>query len=231
VIRRHAGRLTWTGVFCAVALLVAATTAATSSAAPKAKPAAPITPTLVAGDARIGRDKAESERCLECHVTARHNVTTEGRFAKLTGQVPEYMVKQIRNFRSGERRHDFMAIMARSIDDADAADIAAFFAEQEPMQGDGSGDNAAARALYERGDAARQIVACVQCHGERGKGTTVNGVRSPVIGGQEARYIEKQLLDWRSGERRNSADGAMNRVTKALTDSEIQALSDYLAGL
>ena len=190
--------------------------------APRAVAAAPR------GDAVAGKEKADAERCIECHspdprLSGPDN-GTGGKFAKLTGQAPDYLVKQLRNFRSGDRRHDFMAMMARSIDDVAAADIAAYFASLPVMRGDGSGAAPVAREFY--------VAACVECHGEAGKGgKTVSGVNAPVIGGQDQRYLEKQLTEWRSGERRNSPDGAMNRVTKALTDDEIRTLANYLAGL
>jgi cytochrome c553 len=178
------------------------------------------------GDARSGEGKAESERCTECHsneaVAAASKRGSEGKFPRLAGQSREYLMKQLRDFRSGVRKHDFMAIMARNLDDADAADITAYFSGLPPMQGDGSGDTPAARALY--------ATACTACHGEAGKGQAVAGVTAPVIGGQEWRYLEKQLLEWRSGERSNSVDGAMNRAARALTESEIQMLASYLAG-
>jgi cytochrome c553 len=188
------------------------------------------------GDTLAGKEKADAERCIECHSTdprlSGPDNGTGGRFAKLTGQAPDYLVKQLRDFRSGERRHDFMAMMARSIDEADAADIAAYFASLPLMRGDGSGDTLPARALYTRGDPTRGIAACVECHGEAGKSSkTVSSVNAPVIGGQDGRYLETQLTDWRNGERRNSPDGAMNRVTQALTDDEIRTLANYLAGL
>lgn len=186
-----------------------------------------------AGDARLGQDKAESERCLECHSPDPQDTATSGpeaRFAKLTGQAPDYMLKQIRDFRSGARRHDFMSMMARSLDDADAADIVAFFASRPAMKGDGSGDNDTGRRLYIQGDPQRGIPACIGCHGEAGKGQVVDGVRLPLLGGQQARYLDQQLRAWRNGERRNSAGGTMNLFTKALTDPEIEALASYLAG-
>ena len=184
---------------------------------------------LAGGDARLGQAKADSERCLECHSPDPHDGPVSGpeaRFAKLTGQGPDYMLKQIRDFRSGARKHDFMAMMARSLDDADAADIAAFFASRPAMQGSG-GDHAPGRRLYAEGDASRGIAACIACHGERGKGRGIAGV--PVIGGQQWRYLDQQLRAWRSGERRNSPDGTMNAAARALTDSEIEALASYLA--
>jgi len=207
-------RSRWTPIACAALLFLCGAAAA-------------------AGDARLGQDKADSERCLECHSPQPHDTPTSGpdaRFAKLTGQAPDYMLKQIRDFRSGARKHDFMAMMARSIDDADAADIVAFFASLPPMKGDGSGDNEPGRRLYTNGDAARGIAACIGCHGPAGKGRTIGGTPLPVIGGQQWRYLDQQLRAWRSGERRNSPDGAMNAVTRALTDPEIEALASYLAG-
>jgi cytochrome c553 len=57
-----------------------------------------------------------------------------------------------------------------------------------------------------------------------------SGAASPPIGGQEWRYLEKQLLDWRSGDRSNSNDGVMNRIAKSFSDEEVRALADYLAG-
>jgi cytochrome c553 len=205
-------KVRWASPICMSMLCAAALTAAASPAP--------------GGDARLGQDKAESERCTECHsneaVAAASKKGSEGKFPRLAGQAPEYLLKQLRNFRSGERQHDFMAIMARNLDDADAADIAAYFGSLPAMQGDGSGNTPAARELYAQ--------TCMACHGEAGKGQAAAGVKPPVIGGQEWRYLDKQLRDWRSAERRNSADGAMNRVTRSLTDSEIQALADYLAG-
>lgn len=200
----------------------------------KAAPVAVPVPALpFRGDAVAGLLKSESERCQECHGVdgqgAGHSNSTEGKFAKLAGQRPEYLVKQIQDFRSGARMHDFMAIMARSLDDADLVDIAAYFAAQSRMQGDGTGATPVAQRLYAEGDATRGITACASCHGEQGKG--LPGNPAPLIGGQEWRYLDTQLRAWRSGERRNSDGGVMNQVTRSLTEAEVQALVDYLAGL
>lgn len=188
--------------------------------------------TALRGNTVLGKEKSDAERCQECHGTQGQGSASEpdGKFAKLAGQYPEYIVKQVRNFRTGERRHDVMAIMARSIDDTDAADIAAYFAAQDRMRGDGTGDSPGARQLYTQGDAARNIAACAECHGAQGQGKSAGKEQFPVIGGQDRRYLEKQLIEWRSGERRNSPGAVMNHVAKALTDPEIKALAAYIAG-
>jgi cytochrome c553 len=184
------------------------------------------------GNALLGKDKSDAERCQECHGVdghgQRHPNGPEGKFAKLAGQHPEYLLKQLADFRSGARKNDQMAIMARTVADEDLADIVAYFSSQKPMRGEGGVSDAIGRKLYTQGDAGRGIPACATCHGEAGQGT--EGMAAiPRVGGQEWLYLERQLLDWRSGERKNSPGGLMNQAVKGLTDSEIQALANYLA--
>ncbi|MDO9237271.1 MAG: c-type cytochrome [Aquabacterium sp.] len=219
-----------------VFLLTSALLSSLALAAPKARQAeAKSTKTVVLkGDPVVGREKADSERCVECHGLkgqgAEHPNSAEAKFAKLAGQYPDYILKQIRDFRSGARKHDQMAIMARSVSDEDVLDIAAYFASQQAMNGKDGDLHEIGKELYQAGDAARGIPACASCHGANGKGLQANKL-APIVGGQEWRYLDKQLRDWRSGERRNSPDGAMNKATAALTDKEIESLADYLSGL
>jgi len=178
------------------------------------------------GDVDRGRAKAESERCIECHGADGKGNGLDGKFARLAGQYPAYLVKQLDDFRSGARRHDLMGIMARSLDAPDLADIAAYYAAQQRMHGADGAAPDAARRLYVEGDAARGIASCAGCHGAQGEGAGAAGF--PVIGGQEVKYLQNQLRAWRSGERTNSAGGVMNAVAKGLTDAEIEALSHYV---
>jgi cytochrome c553 len=187
------------------------------------------------GDVAEGKLKSEDNRCQECHGSDGNgqglNKGAAGKFAKLAGQYPDYITKQIRDFRTGERKSDLMQIMAKSIDDSDAVDIAAYFSSQKKMQGDGGGDNPVGKNLFTNGDASRNILPCSSCHGVAGKGVESVAQTVPVIGGQDKLYLEGQLQSWRSGERHNSAGGVMNAVAKQLTDAEVQALTDYISGL
>jgi cytochrome c553 len=216
----------------------------TSKSSKAGKATKPVAPTKVADpepNVALGKEKADSERCMECHgEDGQGSVVTngtEGHFAKLAGQHPAYVLKQIRDFRSGARKHDQMAIMARSVSDEDVRDIAAYFAGLPVMAPDGSGRVPAkaealskGRALFEEGDAARGVPSCASCHGPKGEGIPAQPL-VPIVGGQEWRYVDKQLRDWRAGERRNGPDPLMNQVTKVLTDKDIEALATYLSGM
>ena len=187
----------------------------------------------VTGDPATGRQKLDAERCLECH-DSKGNESSQGavnKFATLSGQLEIYIVKQVHDFRDGRRQYDFMTMMAKSLTEQDLADIAAFFGHQNPMQGDGSGQNEHASDLFQNGDANRHIVACVTCHGPQGQGQVAGKVIYPAIAGQQWLYLEQQLRDWRSGERNNSTGNVMGNTVRLLTDEEIVLLSHYIAGL
>lgn len=197
---------------------------------------------LDSASADNGKLLSNDERCQECHgVDGNIHANNEaGKIPKLAGQHPAYLLKQFTDFRSGDRHHDFMAMMARTVDDETAADIFAHYAAQPVMRGSGTGDNLLGKKLYLEGDSTRQIQACANCHGIDGRGLAPNhpspvaglGLEFiPIIGGQDWHYLDQQLRDWRSGERSNSSDGIMNKITANLRDDEIKALTDYISSL
>lgn len=197
---------------------------------------------LESASAENGKILSNDERCQECHgVDGNIHANNEaGKIPKLAGQHPAYLLKQFNDFRSGARHHDFMAMMARTVDDETAADIFAHYAAQPVMQGGGSEVNPVGKKLYIEGDNTRQIQACANCHGADGRGLAPNHPSPvaeldlefiPVIGGQDWHYLDQQLRDWRNGERTNSSDGIMNKITANLRDDEIKALTDYISSL
>ncbi len=173
--------------------------------------------------------KTRSELCQGCH--GEFGLSQEHMIPNLAGQYAPYIAKQLRNFQTGARTHQIMSAMATTINDSELIDIAAYFASQKKMQGDGKGDNPVAKNLFTKGDPARGIPPCMSCHGVNGKGQAPNIATYPVIGGQHKGYLRIQLIHWRSGERSNSPDGVMNKVAKTLTDNEIESLTDYISGL
>lgn len=201
---------------------------------------------LDSASADNGKVLSGDERCQECHGADGniHANNEAGKIPKLAGQHSAYLLKQFNDFRSDARHHDFMAMMARTVDDATAADIFAHYAAQPVMQGERKAgkavDNPLGEKLYLEGDDARQIQACANCHGVDGRGlasghpSPVAGLALefiPIVGGQDWHYLDQQLRDWRDGERSNSIDGIMNKITANLRDDELKALTDYIASL
>ena len=208
---------------CLVAVaLLAATTAYASESADVIKQRI--------GNGNPVAGKSKSTLCQGCH--GEDGLSLENLIPHLAGQYATYIAKQLRNFQSGARKHQIMSVMAKTINDFDLADIAAYFASQEKMQGGGWGDNPVAKKLFLKGDMTRNIRPCVSCHGVNGKGKAPNITTFPVIGGQHKAYLRAQLINWRKGERtNNSPDDVMNIIAKSLSDPEIEALTDYLSGL
>jgi cytochrome c553 len=124
-----------------------------------------------------------------------------------------------------------MNIMAEDLTANDMEDIGAYFASQKVMQGEAGNDNPQARNLFINGNPGRDIPPCVSCHGDSGKGRVAENVFYPVIGGQRAIYLRIQLINWKLEDRSNSPGAIMNKIAKALSEDEINALADYISGL
>jgi cytochrome c553 len=170
-----------------------------------------------------------SQLCQGCHGETGNSV--EGLIPRLAGQYSDYISKQFRNYKSGEREHQIMNAMSQIISDEELMDISAYFASQQQMSGGGKIGNATGRSLFTKGSVSRGVLPCEGCHGVNGKGQGPDVFDFPVIGGQNQAYLKVQLQNWRSGARSNSAGGVMNQVAKSLTDDEIQVLSEYVSGL
>ncbi len=207
---------------CFASLVLLVTTQAVASDTPEA-----IKLRIGKGDPVTG--SMTSQLCQGCHGETGKSV--EDLIPRLAGQYSVYIAKQFRNYQTGARKHQIMSAMSQIMSEAELLDIAAYFASQQQMSGGGKSGNAIGKKLFTKGDVARDIPACVGCHGVNGKGQAPDVFDFPVIGGQNQSYLKAQLQNWRSGARSNSAGGVMNQVAKSLTDGEIQALSEYLSGL
>ena len=177
------------------------------------------------GDAAKGETLA-SQVCVACHTFD----GTRGLAANpiLQGQHPEYLLKQLQEFKSGVRDNAIMKGFAAPLSDQDMRDVAAFYASKTAKPGVAT--NKATLLLGERiyrgGIADRRIAACAGCHSPNGAGIPA---QYPRLSGQHGEYAEAQLNAFRSGQRANSLP--MTGVAAKLNDREIKALADYMAGL
>jgi len=217
--------------FLLAALLGAA--AGTSFAAddPVAKPAAeaaakPAKPDPAKGDTIFNATPANSQSCASCH-NADGNSSIPAN-PKLAEQHPEYILKQLQDFKSGKRKSAIMKPMASALSDEDVRNIAWFVGSKKVKTGFSRDQDLVTlgERIYRGGIADRQIAACAGCHSPDGAGIPA---QYPRLGGQHADYTGTQLKLFRSGARLNSIQ--MTGVAAKLTDREIDAVSDYIAGL
>lgn len=178
-----------------------------------------------------GQRKSKSELCQECHGTEGVHEGSAIGVPNLAGQYSGYLLKQLRDFKAGDRKHAVMNVMVENLNDEDLRNIATYFAKQPLMQGKGSAANAVAQNLYTRGDVKRNVLFCKGCHGVDGEGGHSANDIYPAIAGQRRFYLREQLYNWRSASRKNSPDRVMNVIAESLTDTEIEALAEYISDM
>jgi len=179
-----------------------------------------------AGNAAAGKNK--SAVCAGCHGVDGNSAAPN--FPKLAGQDAQYTAKQLSDFKSGARKDPVMAGMAAGLSKKDMDDLGAYYASQKRTKGTPSASADAlkkAERLYRGGNAKSGIAACMSCHGPAGTGIPP---RFPSVSGQHAAYSQKQLLDFKAGTRNNDSE-IMTRTAFLLSEAEIKAVSEYMAGL
>jgi cytochrome c553 len=201
--------------------------AASACAALLAGPAGAAAAEAAAFKADPAKGQVLATACAACHMQD----GTRGLPANpiLQGQHPEYLVKQLTEFKAGKRKNPIMSGMAAAIaTEEDMKHIAAFYASKQAKPGAASNKDTVAlgEQIYRGGIANRQVPACAGCHSPNGAGIPA---QYPRIGGQHADYAEAQLLSFRSGARANSVQ--MTGIAAKLNDREIKAVADYVAGL
>jgi cytochrome c553 len=176
--------------------------------------------------ADAAKGQALASTCLACHTAD----GTRGSPANpiLQGQHPEYLVKQLQEFKSGKRKNAVMMGMAATLSEEDMKHVAAFYGAKKAKTGFAKNKDSLAlgEKIYRGGILERQVPACAGCHSPSGAGIPS---QYPRIGSQHGDYTEAQLVAFRSGARGNNAQ--MTTIAGKMNDREIKAVADYIAGL
>jgi cytochrome c553 len=180
----------------------------------------------------IGDESAPpQERCGLCHGI--DGVSRMAKFPRLAGQKAAYIEKQLRDFREGRRTNDGgqMEAIVTEIAEEQFSEVAAYFAAlppPPPVQAE-SGDAAAGRRLFHKGDAARGIAPCASCHLPGSAQPPAAAALAPHLSAQHPSYLVKQLTDFRQGARDNDGAAGMAATAKVLSDEDVAALAAYLS--
>lgn len=199
------------------------------------------------------KGKIKTAECVACH--GPNGDSAAPTFPKLAGQHASYLQKQLQDFIDGKRSDPSMdATIGRLVKEnklgkQDILDIAAFYESQKAGVGIAQSEHVVlGRKIYEGGNPRTKVPACIGCHSPTGSG---NGpAKYPLLAGQHASYIEKQLKAFRAAAqtvlaykakgkdapkelpgRTNDVNSVMQKVVQDMTDAEIQAVSSYIQGL
>jgi cytochrome c553 len=217
---------------CAVAPVFATTPAAPAAPAAPATAAASApavvavaAPKMAKPDLAKGSEKFTAV-CASCHGADGNSGSPEN--PKLAGQHPEYLVKQLTEFKAGKRKNAIMQGFAATLSDEDMRNIAYWAAGQKQKPGFAKDKELVTlgEKIYKGGIADRQIAACAGCHSPSGAGIPS---QYPRLAGQHADYVASSLRGYRDGTRNNNVQMTQNAAK--LNDREIKAVADYVAGL
>ena len=217
-----------TSLLAALLAVPAVSSFAAGEAAPAhdAAPAAAAAPAKVAKPDLVKGEASFTAVCASCHGADGNSGVPAN--PKLAQQHPEYLIKQLQDFKAGKRKNPIMQGFASALSDEDMKNIAYWATSKKAKTGFAKDKELVAlgERIYRGGVQDRQIAACAGCHSPTGAGIPS---QYPRLGGQHADYTVTQLTAFRDGGRKNSIP--MTQVAAKLNDREIRALADYIAGL
>lgn len=193
--------------------------------------AAPALPAFAAGETPAKPDLAKGKASYEAVCAACHGADGNSTIVlnpKLAHQHPEYLLKQLHDFKSEKRADPVMKGFASMLSEEEMRNITGWLATQPAKTGFATDKELAklGERIYRGGLADRKIAACTSCHSANGAGIPA---QYPRLSGQHADYTVKQLTAFRDGVRANNVQ--MRDVAAKLNDREIKAVADYIAGL
>ena len=183
--------------------------------------------TSYAADIQAG--KAKSAACAGCHGADGNSIS--GTWPSLAGQHASYLVKQLKDYKTGARDNATMKGMAGILaTEQDMQDVAAYFQSQK-LKSVKFDDKLIAKgeSIFRGGIADASVPACMACHSPDGRGNAP--AVWPSLRGQQPDYLASQLKMFRDGSRANDAGKTMRNVAARMSDAEISAVSAYIAGI
>ena len=199
-----------------------------ASAAAAAPAAAPVKADLAKGATLY--DSGDAARglpaCVSCHGAAGNSTIAAN--PKLSGQMGPYLVKQLVDFTTPNRNNPIMTAYAKMLTPEDMKNVSGYLATQAPKQGAAKNKDIVemGKKIYRGGIAGTGVAACASCHGATGSGIPA---LFPRLAGQHQEYTVSQLQAFKGGARKNSIQ--MTTIAKRMSDDEMKAVADYIAGL
>lgn len=172
--------------------------------------------------------KTLSQTCAACHSVDGNSINPI--WPKLAGQHASYIVKQLKDFKNGNRVNDQMTAMVAPLSEQDMEDLGAYYASQKTKPGSANPELIeTGELIYRAGNKITGVPACMACHGPNGAGNP--SALYPALSGQHAAYTAAQLKMFKAEERSNDPNNMMRTITGPMTNIQIEAVSEYIQGL
>ena len=172
--------------------------------------------------------------CASCHGAAGNSTIAAN--PKLAGLPEAYVYKQLMDFATPARANPVMSTYAKALSEDEKKNLAAYLAAQTAKPGAAKNKDIVdlGKKIYRGGIAANGVAACASCHGANGHGIPA---LFPRLAGQHQDYTVAQLQSFKAsnaaapaaGARKNSVQ--MQTLAKRMTEDEMKAVADYIAGL
>ena len=169
--------------------------------------------------------------CTACHGKD-GRAASDGYYPRIAGKPAGYLMNQLRNFREGRRQYPLMIYMVEHQSDAYLQEMADYFSSLHPPYPPPQPVTvtpavlARGARLVREGDAARQVPACVACHGAAMTGVSP---ATPGLLGLPRDYMSAQFGAWRNGSRHAAAPDCMSAIAQRLSLADVGALAAWLA--
>jgi cytochrome c553 len=152
--------------------------------------------------------------CSTCH--GAKGVPQNANIPVIWGQQENYLVKQLHDFRSGDRNFEAMAWMTSNLSPAEMTSAAAYFTQKSWPARSAGAASTPAPAL---------APVCQVCHQQN----FVGGLAGPRLAGQSQEYLVEAMRRFADGERTNNAD--MMNLMKAIPPADREAIARYISSL
>jgi len=179
-----------------------------------------------AGNKEAG--KAKSATCAACHGADGNSTIAQN--PNLAGQSADYLLKQLKEFKSMKRNNATMSGMVAALSEQDMEDLAAYYASNKAKPG--AADETLVKQgelIYRAGNASKGLSACIGCHGPTGAGNAA--AKFPALSSQHSDYIVTQLKAFSSGARANDAGDMMQNIASKMNPADMKAVASYIQGL
>lgn len=218
---------------CSLAAIMMMTVGVPAHAGPKNG----VIGTISGGNPELGKTDAKT-MCIVCHGAA--GISPVQGFPDLAGQWPQYLLKQLHNFKSKKRDDPLakgtMIDAVKTIhNEQEMEDLVAFFSSLPPPKAKPVPTSTKEKALWEAGKAifyggvrATDVPACEACHSTTGAGMPPE---FPRLAGQDKTYLVEQLTYFHDGTRANDPNGIMRDIAGRLDKQEILALATFIPTL